>query len=162
MTCSRGVKITADCKIHECEEHDWDAVVCPGGMPGATNLKDNTTLESLLWKQVINECNWRYKRETKGSVCVMTARNNLCGCWVVFRGAAGRRVSFRIMMLTVSPSWSLSYNREIRRRLFTHLPPFPGHLICLYLRYFLPVTAAVIVVWRILYAKYPPRQCAIP
>lgn len=51
VTCSRGVKITADCKIHECEEHDWDAVVCPGGMPGATNLKDNTTLESLLWKQ---------------------------------------------------------------------------------------------------------------
>ncbi|CAM9893767.1 unnamed protein product [Hapterophycus canaliculatus] len=51
VTCSRGVKIKADCKIAECEARDWDAVVCPGGMPGAVNLKDNETLESILKKQ---------------------------------------------------------------------------------------------------------------
>lgn len=52
VTCSRGVKITADCKLAECEQHDWDAVVCPGGMPGATNLKESAPLEAILRKQV--------------------------------------------------------------------------------------------------------------
>lgn len=52
MTCSRGVKIKADCKIAECEARQWDAVVCPGGMPGAVNLKENETLEGILKKQV--------------------------------------------------------------------------------------------------------------
>lgn len=52
VTCSRGVKIKADCKIAECEARDWDAVVCPGGMPGAVSLKENETLEAILRKQV--------------------------------------------------------------------------------------------------------------
>ncbi|CAM9861490.1 unnamed protein product [Ectocarpus sp. 8 AP-2014] len=51
VTCSRGVKIKADCKIAECEARDWDAVVCPGGMPGAVSLKENETLEAILRKQ---------------------------------------------------------------------------------------------------------------
>eukprot|EP00752_Nemacystus_decipiens_P006469 g5824.t1 len=51
VTCSRGVKIKADCKIADCEQRDWDAVVCPGGMPGAVHLKDNETLKSILVKQ---------------------------------------------------------------------------------------------------------------
>lgn len=46
----------ADCKIADCGEHEWDAVVIPGGMPGATHLKDNTKLEEIIKKQVI-----RYK-----------------------------------------------------------------------------------------------------
>jgi len=52
VTCSRGVKIKADCKIAECEPREWDAVVCPGGMPGAVHLKENATLEAILKKQV--------------------------------------------------------------------------------------------------------------
>lgn len=52
MTCSRGVKIKADCKIADCEPREWDAVVCPGGMPGAVHLKESETLEALLKKQV--------------------------------------------------------------------------------------------------------------
>ncbi len=35
---SRGVRIVPDQHISECETTDWDAVVCPGGMPGAVNL----------------------------------------------------------------------------------------------------------------------------
>lgn len=52
VTCSRGVKIAADCKLAECESRDWDAVVCPGGLPGATNLKNSEPLEAILRKQV--------------------------------------------------------------------------------------------------------------
>lgn len=52
VTCSRGVKIKADCKIDECEPREWDAVVCPGGMPGAVHLKESATLEAILKKQV--------------------------------------------------------------------------------------------------------------
>ncbi|CAM9377004.1 unnamed protein product [Scytosiphon promiscuus] len=54
VTCSRGVKIKADCKIAECETREWDAVVCPGGMPGAVNLKENKTLEGILKRQDSN------------------------------------------------------------------------------------------------------------
>ena len=59
VTCSRGVKIKADCKIAECEQRDWDAVVCPGGMPGAVNLKESGTLEAILKKQVWRGCERR-------------------------------------------------------------------------------------------------------
>ena len=52
VTCSRGVKIAADCKLSECESRNWDAVVCPGGMPGAANLKESEPLEAILKKQV--------------------------------------------------------------------------------------------------------------
>ena len=52
MKCSRGVIIKADCRLAECEQRDWDAVVCPGGMPGATHLKESGALEAILKKQV--------------------------------------------------------------------------------------------------------------
>ncbi|CAM9690086.1 unnamed protein product, partial [Choristocarpus tenellus] len=51
VTCSRGVKLIADCMVEECKGTDWDAVVCPGGMPGATNLKESTHLEAILRDQ---------------------------------------------------------------------------------------------------------------
>ncbi|CAN0247045.1 unnamed protein product [Discosporangium mesarthrocarpum] len=52
VTCSRGVKLVADCMVEECKGRSWDAVVCPGGMPGATNLKESTDLEVILKGQV--------------------------------------------------------------------------------------------------------------
>lgn len=42
----------ADCKLAECESREWDAVVCPGGLPGATNLKESEPLKAILKKQV--------------------------------------------------------------------------------------------------------------
>lgn len=51
VKCSRGVIIKADCRLAECEQRDWDAVVCPGGMPGATHLKESEALEAILKKQ---------------------------------------------------------------------------------------------------------------
>lgn len=31
VKCSRGVKITADCLIHECTGSSWDLICAPGG-----------------------------------------------------------------------------------------------------------------------------------
>ena len=41
VKCSRGVRLVADKLIGECVAEDWDAIMVPGGMPGAQNLSDN-------------------------------------------------------------------------------------------------------------------------
>jgi len=48
---SRGLKVVADCSIEECKGEDWDAIACPGGMPGAERLRDSATLTELLKSQ---------------------------------------------------------------------------------------------------------------
>jgi len=48
---SRGLKVVADCSIEECKGQDWDAIACPGGMPGAERLRDSATLTELLKSQ---------------------------------------------------------------------------------------------------------------
>ena len=42
----------ADCKIDECVGKEWDAIACPGGMPGAEHLRDSAPLTELLKAQV--------------------------------------------------------------------------------------------------------------
>lgn len=51
VVCSRGVKLVADKFIEDCVNDQWDLVVCPGGMPGAVNLRDSEALTSILKKQ---------------------------------------------------------------------------------------------------------------
>lgn len=48
VVCSRGVRIVADASMSEVEELFFDAVVLPGGMPGAERLRDCEQLTSLL------------------------------------------------------------------------------------------------------------------
>ena len=48
---SRGLKVVADCSIEECKDQEWDAIACPGGMPGAERLRDSKTLTELLKSQ---------------------------------------------------------------------------------------------------------------
>lgn len=55
VTCSRGIKIVADRTIADCEESEWDLIVCPGGMPGAEHLRDSETLTRMLKRQVADE-----------------------------------------------------------------------------------------------------------
>ncbi len=52
ITASRGVKLTADKYITECLDTIYDAVVIPGGMPGAETLRDSKELVEILKKQV--------------------------------------------------------------------------------------------------------------
>jgi DJ-1/PfpI family len=52
VECSRMVKLVADCPISECVDKQWDAVVLPGGMPGATHLYESEHLKTILKEQV--------------------------------------------------------------------------------------------------------------
>ncbi len=48
---ARGLKVVADCKIEACADGEWDAIVLPGGMPGAEHLRDSAPLKALLLRQ---------------------------------------------------------------------------------------------------------------
>jgi 4-methyl-5(b-hydroxyethyl)-thiazole monophosphate biosynthesis len=63
---SRGLKIMADTTIEEASKEDWDLIALPGGMPGASYLRDCETLITMLKKQ---------KSESKmyGAVCASPA-----------------------------------------------------------------------------------------
>ncbi|KAJ1462385.1 class I glutamine amidotransferase-like protein [Pelagophyceae sp. CCMP2097] len=53
VTMSRGLKILADAHVSTLVEEEWDAVVCPGGMPGAANLRDSVPLDAILRKHCV-------------------------------------------------------------------------------------------------------------
>ncbi|KAL2496469.1 Protein DJ-1-like protein B [Forsythia ovata] len=46
-----GVKIVADALISDCADTAYDLISLPGGIPGAANLRDCKTLESMVKKQ---------------------------------------------------------------------------------------------------------------
>lgn len=48
ITSSHNVKIMADRDAKEIKAEDYDAVICPGGMPGAVNLRDNSTVINIV------------------------------------------------------------------------------------------------------------------
>lgn len=53
-TMSRGLRIVADCTIAEAAAKGsdyWDLVALPGGMPGATHLRDSPALIEILQRQ---------------------------------------------------------------------------------------------------------------
>ncbi|EGG21784.1 DJ-1/ThiJ/PfpI family protein [Cavenderia fasciculata] len=51
ITASRGVKIIADAFIKDVDQESFDAIILPGGMPGATHLSNCQILIDLLKKQ---------------------------------------------------------------------------------------------------------------
>lgn len=74
VVCSRGVKLTADCLIHDCMGGSFDAIVCPGGMPGAKHLSDSESVQQLLKSQL-------KQNKIIGAICaapaVVLAHHNL-------------------------------------------------------------------------------------
>ncbi|XP_021719216.1 protein DJ-1 homolog B-like [Chenopodium quinoa] len=46
-----SVKIVADALINDCSQTVFDLISLPGGMPGASTLKDSATLKSMVEKQ---------------------------------------------------------------------------------------------------------------
>lgn len=51
VTCSRGVKLVADAMIGDVVDKLFDAIVLPGGMPGAEHLASSEPLAALLKAQ---------------------------------------------------------------------------------------------------------------
>jgi 4-methyl-5(b-hydroxyethyl)-thiazole monophosphate biosynthesis len=51
VTGAHGIVVTADCLLAEVVDGPWDAVVLPGGLPGATNLRDDPKVQRLLRRQ---------------------------------------------------------------------------------------------------------------
>ena len=51
VTASRGVKLVADATIASCADVTYDAIVLPGGMPGAEHLRDSADLVAKLKEQ---------------------------------------------------------------------------------------------------------------
>ena len=48
ITSSHGIKVEADICLEDGSFDDYDAIVIPGGMPGATNLRDNIRVIELV------------------------------------------------------------------------------------------------------------------
>ena len=50
ITASRGVRIIPDMSLDEALKHEYDMVVLPGGLPGATHLDADPRIHQLLKK----------------------------------------------------------------------------------------------------------------
>lgn len=48
VTSSHNLKVVTDKLADDINAEDYDAVICPGGMPGATNLKDSQKVIDVL------------------------------------------------------------------------------------------------------------------
>jgi 4-methyl-5(b-hydroxyethyl)-thiazole monophosphate biosynthesis len=51
VTASQGVRLVADTTLDRVAEREFDLIVLPGGMPGATHLAECQALISLLRRQ---------------------------------------------------------------------------------------------------------------
>ncbi len=51
VTASRGVKLVGDFLLDQCRDREFDAIVLPGGLPGAEHLRDDATLRAMLLAQ---------------------------------------------------------------------------------------------------------------
>ncbi|PID78532.1 DJ-1 family protein [bacterium DOLJORAL78_65_58] len=51
VTASRGVILQAETTMDRCRDQEFDAIVLPGGMPGAEHLRDDAVLTEMLKEQ---------------------------------------------------------------------------------------------------------------
>jgi 4-methyl-5(b-hydroxyethyl)-thiazole monophosphate biosynthesis len=48
VTASRGVHLAGDCRLEDCRGERFDAIILPGGLPGAEHLRDDALLRDML------------------------------------------------------------------------------------------------------------------
>lgn len=48
VTCSKGVELKADITIDEVDMDGCEMIILPGGLPGATNLRDSEQLSDII------------------------------------------------------------------------------------------------------------------
>lgn len=58
VVASRGVRLVADCMLADVANDTFDAIVLPGGLPGAEHLRDNPLVIDLLKAQAA-AARWR-------------------------------------------------------------------------------------------------------
>ncbi len=51
VTSAHNVKVTADGLLKDYRDHAADVVITPGGIPGATNLRDSAIVKDMLRRQ---------------------------------------------------------------------------------------------------------------
>jgi 4-methyl-5(b-hydroxyethyl)-thiazole monophosphate biosynthesis len=45
---SHGISVVPDCRVEEITSTEFDAIILPGGMPGASNLRDDERVQRLV------------------------------------------------------------------------------------------------------------------
>jgi 4-methyl-5(b-hydroxyethyl)-thiazole monophosphate biosynthesis len=100
VTASRGVKIVADVPITDCVGKIYDLIALPGGMPGATNLRNSKELIDILKSQ-------QRQGHLYGAICaspvVVLQHNGLIGnrratCYPSFSKELQNYVDLRVVV----------------------------------------------------------------
>lgn len=66
MKASRGVTLTADCKLVDIADDEFDAVILPGGVGGAEVFRDSTVLVEIVRQQM-------YEGKLVAAICAAPA-----------------------------------------------------------------------------------------
>lgn len=66
MTASRGVVLTADCKLVDVADEEFDVIVLPGGVGGAETFRDSTLLVEMVRQH-------KYEGKLLGAICAAPA-----------------------------------------------------------------------------------------
>ena len=66
MKASRGVTLTADCKLVDIADDEFDAVILPGGVEGAETFRDSTVLVEVVRQQM-------YEGKLVAAICAAPA-----------------------------------------------------------------------------------------
>ncbi|MEF1289502.1 DJ-1 family glyoxalase III [Vibrio sp. M260118] len=66
MKASRGVTLTADCKLVDVADDEFDAVILPGGVGGSEIFRDSTVLVEIIRQQM-------YEGKLVAAICAAPA-----------------------------------------------------------------------------------------
>ncbi|CAE6914281.1 DJ-1 family glyoxalase III [Vibrio sp. B1FLJ16] len=66
MKASRGVTLTADCKLVDIADDEFDVIALPGGVGGAEVLRDSTVMIEILKQHI-------YEGKLVGAICAAPA-----------------------------------------------------------------------------------------
>lgn len=66
MKGSRKITLTADCKLVDIADDEFDAILLPGGVAGAENFRDSTVLVEIVRQQM-------YDGKLLGAICAAPA-----------------------------------------------------------------------------------------
>lgn len=66
MKASRGVTLTADCKLVDIADDEFDAVILPGGVQGSETFRDSTVLVEIVRQQM-------YEGKLVAAICAAPA-----------------------------------------------------------------------------------------